>query len=38
VVSWQAFLIELDKKDVEGIDKVETVQIIKGKMKDYDYY
>ena len=38
VVSWQAFLIELDKKDVEGADKVETVQIIKGKMKDYDYY
>lgn len=38
VVSWEAFLIEVYKKDVEGTDKVETVKIIKGELKDYNYF
>ena len=35
VVSIYAFLIEVDKKDVESANKVESMQIRKGQIEDY---
>lgn len=37
VESMYVFIIEVEKKDVEGIDRIEMVQILKGELKDYNF-